>query len=58
MENFLFGYIVVLFFGLIIGSVISYYIIRTSVKDSLKQTEYYLEIIAKKALEDSKKTHN
>lgn len=54
MENFLFGYIVILFFGLLIGSVISYFIIKLSVKDSLKQIEYYLEIIAKKAHEESK----
>lgn len=39
-------------FGLIIGSAITYYIVRTAMKDALKQTNYYLEILAKKIIDE------
>ncbi|WP_165590546.1 hypothetical protein [Chryseobacterium aquaticum] len=42
--------IIVLILGLIAGSIITYYVVRASVKDAMKQSEYYLEIIAKNAI--------
>ena len=39
--------LITLVLGLFIGSIITYYVVRASVKDAMKQSEYYLEIIAK-----------
>ncbi|MFZ4928350.1 hypothetical protein [Chryseobacterium sp. Mn2064] len=47
MTDLLLPLIIPMFLGLVFGSIITYYVVRASVKDALKQSEYYLEIIAK-----------
>ncbi|MCJ8153194.1 hypothetical protein MKJ01_05390 [Chryseobacterium sp. SSA4.19] len=53
--NHVFPLIIFLILGLIIGGVITYYVVRAATKDALKQTEYYLEILAKKAIDQNSK---
>lgn len=52
--NDLYISIIFLLIGLLFGSVITYYVVRASVKDAMKQSEYYLEIIAKATIEKTK----
>ncbi|MDF2931268.1 MAG: hypothetical protein K0R36_599 [Chryseobacterium sp.] len=52
--NQIYPLIIIAIIGLFVGSITTYYIVRTSVKDAMKQSEYYLEIIAKSTLKNSK----
>lgn len=54
MKEILIPLLITLFLGFVIGSILTYYIVRASVKDAMKQSEYYLEIIARNFINKNK----